>query len=183
MVLHRIFVARVRGLTAPDLAHGKENEMREFEYIATVFADYVNVREGRKPLLIVSAGKSQFAADSLLDIAREDGLSAIYEPLVCEDGELHMHVIIAAKGAPYAREARDLIVDCLSEAVLTRDPARKRELRAQLQLKLGLLLGYSAGECVDFINSDLGRTCPCDCCGSEYTVTQAPDRHASRLFW
>ena len=153
-----------------------------FEYIATVFADYVNVREGRKPLLIVSAGKSQFALESLVGIAREDGMSVIVEPLVCEDGKLHEHALIAAPGAPYAREARDLIVDCLSEAVLTRDYGRKRELRAQLQLKLGMLLGYAAGECVDFVNSELGRTCPCDCCGSEYTVTQAPDRHASSRF-
>jgi len=152
-----------------------------YEYIATVFADYVNVREGRKPLLIVSAGKSQFAYESLVGIAREDGMTVLVEPLVCEDNELHAHVLIAAPGAPYAREARDAIVDCLSEAVLTRDAQRKRELRAQLQLKLGLLLGYAAGECVDFINSELGRSCPCDCCGSEYTVStaQVPDRYAS----
>ncbi len=94
-----------------------------------------------------------------------------WEDLVCEDNKLHRHLFITQAGAPYAREARDAIVDCISEAVLTEDPTRLRELRAQLQLKLGMLLGYSAGECVEFINSDLGRSCPCDCCGSVYTAT------------
>lgn len=153
--------------------------MNDATYIAQVFADYVNVRQGRKPLLIVSAGKSDFAYTTLGGLALEDGLELITDDLVCEDGKLHRHALIAQAGSPYAREARDLIVDCLSEAVLTFDAERKRELRSQLQLKLGMLLGYSAGECVEFINSDLGRTCPCDCCGSEYTVQATPVRDAN----
>ena len=158
--------------------------MSDFDYIAQVFADYVDVREGRKPLLIVSAGKSDFAETALRRLAMEDpAVQYEVEGLVCEDGELWQHLFVTQAGAPYAREARDLIVDCLSEAVLTRDATRKRELRAQLQLKLGMLLGYSAGECVDFINSEIGRTCPCDCCGSEFTVvSQVPDRYASSRF-
>ncbi len=146
--------------------------MSEFDYTAQVFADYNEVRAGRKPLLIVSAGKSSAALVLLSHLAHEDGLTIQHEDLVCEDGRLHRHAFITQAGAPYAREARDLIVDCLSEAVLTDDVTRKRELRGQLQLKLGLLLGYSAGECVDFINSKLGYECPCDCCGSEFTVTR-----------
>lgn len=148
--------------------------MSVFDYIAQAYADYADVLEGRKPLLIVSSGKSAYAVETLYRIALEsEAVSFEWEDLVCEDGNLHRHLFITQRGAPYAREARDLIVDCLSEAVLTRDAQRKRELRAQLQLKLGMLLGHSAGECVDFINSEIGRTCPCDCCGSEFTVVPA----------
>lgn len=161
--------------------------MNLFDYIAQVYADYNDVLDGRKPLLIVSSGKSAFATETLYRCALEsDAVEFTWEDLVCEDGEVHRHLFITQAGAPYAREARDAIVDCLSEAVLTRDATRKRELRAQLQLKLGLLLGYSAGECVEFINSKIGYECPCDCCGSEFTVTRygepAPDRHASSRF-
>lgn len=147
--------------------------MSIFDYIAQTYADYNDVVAGRKPLLIVSEGKSAFAVESLYRLALEsDDIEFTWEYLVCEDGKLHRHLFITQAGAPYAREARDAIIDCLSEAILTDDVTRKRELRAQLQLKLGMLLGYSAGECVDFINSKLGYECPCDCCGSEFTVTR-----------
>jgi hypothetical protein len=119
----------------------------EFDYISQVFADYVDVREGRKPLLIVSAGKSD-----------------------------------AAEGSPYPYEARDAIIDAISEGVLGVTQERAREIRSGLQLKLGLLLGYSAAECIEFINSALGQTCPCDCCGSEFTViAQKTDGNPSRF--
>jgi hypothetical protein len=158
--------------------------MSIFDYIAQSYADYQDVLDGRKPLMIVSSGKSAFATETLYRCALEsDTVEFLHEDLVCEDGELHRHLFITQAGAPYAREARDAIIDCLSEAVLTRKATRKRELRAQLQLRLGLLLGYSAGECVDFINSDLGRSCPCDCCGSEFTATPpVPDRYKSSRF-
>lgn len=147
--------------------------MSRFDYIAQSYADYQDVLDGRKPLMIVSSGKSAYAVESLYRIALEsEAVEFTWEDLVCEDGKLHRHLFITQAGAPYAREARDLIVDCLSEAILTDDVSRKRELRGQLQLKLGMLLGYSAGECVEFINSKLGYECPCDCCGSEFTVTR-----------
>jgi hypothetical protein len=149
------------------------SKMNKFEYIAQACADYQDVLDGRKPLMIVSTGKSYYAVEMLYRLALEsEAVEYLYDDLVCEDGELHRHLFITQAGAPYAREAREAIVDCLSEAILTDDVTRKRELRAQLQLKLGQLLGHSAGECVEFINSKLGYECPCDCCGSEFTVTR-----------
>ena len=158
--------------------------MNEFDYIAQVFADYADVIEGRKPLMIVSAGKSEFAADTLRRLAMQAWqVDYEVEGLVCEDGEYYQHVFITWAGAPYAREAREAITDCISEAVLTRGHAERYELRRKLQVRLGHLLGYSAHEIDEFVNSDLGRTCQCDCCGSPYTVTTpAPDRHESSRF-
>ena len=159
--------------------------MKEFDYIAQAFADYVDVREGRKPLLIVSAGKSDFAETALRRLAMEDrSVQYEVEAFVCEDGELWQHLFVTQAGAPYAREARDAIVDCISEAILTRSVSDRRYLRVQLQTHLGHLLGYSAYEIDEFVNSQLGRTCPCDCCGSEFTAqpTTLPDRHASGRF-
>jgi len=157
-----------------DNAMEGDNTMNDFNYIAQVYADYVLVRDGLKPLLIVSYGKSDFAGVTLAHLAQEDGLTVEFEDLVCEDRKLHRHVFIAQAGSPYAREARDMIIDCIGNAALygTSDE-RKRKLRRNLQFKLGMLLGYSAYECDEFAESDLGRTCPCDCCGSEYTLIPA----------
>jgi hypothetical protein len=153
-------------------------------YIAETFAGYVDVRAGRKPLLIVSYGKSSFAGTTLTNLAFEDEMQVHHEDFVCEDGKLHRHAFICLPGAPYAREARDAIVDCISSAVLTRSKGDRMALRERLQTTLGHLLGHSAAEIRDFVTSDIGRTCPCDCCGSEYTVTagEVPDRHASPRF-
>lgn len=145
--------------------------MSEFDYIASVFADYADVLEGRKPLLIVSEGKSRFAADSIRRLAMESSVVQ-YElhDLVCEDRELHRHVFVCWKGAPYAGEAYDAILDGISEGCMTHDADAKRALRADVQRRVGALLGYRARDIEDFIRSDIGRSCPCDCCGSEFTV-------------
>jgi len=159
--------------------------MSIFDYIAQAYADYQDVLDGRKPLMIVSSGKSAFATETLYRCALEsDTVEFAWEDFVCEDGELHRHLFITQAGAPYAREARDAIYDCISEALLTRSASDRRYLRVQLQTHLGHLLGYSAYEIDEFVNSQLGRSCPCDCCGSEFTVqaTTLPDRHASGRF-
>lgn len=143
--------------------------MTEYDYVAQVFADYNAVREGRKPLLIVSAGKSKFAANELLDIADGDErVTLATDVFVCEDGKLHNHLFIAAAGSPYAREAKEAIWQNIERVAY--DGWAKSRAREDLQLRLGLLLGYSARECLDFIHSDLGRTCPCDCCGGPETA-------------
>lgn len=145
--------------------------MSEFDYIAQVFADYADVVEGRKPLLIVSAGKSQFAYDTITKLAlASDAVQYRLANLVCEDERAYQHAFVCSWGAPYADEAINLILDAISEAV---HPDRDRPLRAirkSLQVALGMLLGYAAAECIEFADSELGRTCPCDCCGGPETA-------------
>lgn len=130
--------------------------MDNFDYVADVFSAYTDVRAGRKPLLIVSAGKSQFALETLLALADEDGLPWVLRDFRCEDGQPHEHLFVAGEGSPYAREAVNLIMSEMS--------------RPDLQVRLGLLLGYTAAEINEFIESELGKTCPCDCCGGPETV-------------
>jgi len=54
--------------------------------------------------------------------------------------------------------AIEMILDAVNQQGLTRN---------QLQLKLGLLLGYSVSECLRFSRSFIGLTCVCDSCGGE----------------
>lgn len=158
--------------------------MNDFAYIAQAFADYIAVREGRKPLLIVSEGKSDFAYDTLRKQAMTDGLEHRLVNLVCEDGEMAHHLFVCQYGAPYAREAEDMILDTIGAACYAPEPLSRKQLaklRGDLQMNLGLLLGYSAAECLDYIESDLGRTCQCDCCGGIETAERLTDGNPSRF--
>ena len=142
-----------------------------FEYIAQTFADYVSVREGRKPLLIVSSEKSTFAYEQIADFAEQDGLRHQCALLIGEDGDLHEHVLVSLPGAPYVREALELI-----------DAVRcGRMSRSDMQMRMGMLLGYSAYEILEFIESHVGRTCKCDCCGGPNTVQDRTDGNPSRF--
>lgn len=149
--------------------------MSRFDYIAQAYADYAAVRAGEKPLMIVSSGKSAFAVESLSRLADEDGLNSIHERFTCEDGHIHTHVFICAAGAPYAYEAISAIWRNIERVAY--DGWNPRRSREALQLELGLLLGYSAQECLDFMRSDIGHTCECDCCGGPETA-ELPALHA-----
>ena len=134
-----------------------------------LMADLAKVRTGQKPLVIGSLGKCYTAGVAAYEIALDDpALDVQLAQLVCEDGEIHFHVFICAKGAPYAREAIEAIFDTIGD-VCYRD-AEPRQARIDLQMRLGLLLGHAAGEILDFTESEIGQTCPCDCCGGKETV-------------
>lgn len=122
-----------------------------------------DVFNGLKPLMIVSEGKSTAAYEATAAWAdRLEGMHCELAMFVCEDGELHEHVFVCREGAPYAREAIEAIFDAVEEF-----PTLSRKA---LQLKLGLLLGYSAAQVIEFTKSVLGKTCKCDCCGGAESV-------------
>jgi hypothetical protein len=140
--------------------------MTKFDnYVADAFADYNDVIEGTKPLLIVSSGKSAYAYESLWGLAKRDFLQVTCETaqLICEDGEVHTHVFIAPAGTTTAQDAIDAIHRNIERVGY--DGWNLKRARQGLQLELGLMLGYEPQAIVDFMRSDLGRTCPCDCCG------------------
>ena len=140
-------------------------------YALDVVRDLREAAAGRKPLVIVSEGKAGPLYGAILDeIDALNGLVYLMAGLVCEDREMHQHCFVTMQGAPYAQEGIDAILDCIgSVAYREADPQRAR---AALQLRLGILLGHTAGECVEFINSEIGQTCPCDCCGGAETVKE-----------
>lgn len=137
----------------------------------TYMTELAAVREGVKPLMIASEGKSPVAYKVLRDIVdADDALEVQISDFICEDGVLYEHAFVCRTGASYAREAVRLIFDTISKAVIAETPHAAGEVRRRHQLRLGLLLGHSAAECAEFSDSELGRTCPCDCCGSEFTA-------------
>lgn len=132
------------------------------------------VRDGLKPLLIVSAGKSIQAYEVATQIACDDpSLRAELAMFVCEDGKLHEHLFVSQDTYPnIARKAIDMIWDAVDEfATVT---------RVELQATLGGWLGYEAQDVLDFINSEIGRTCVCDCCGGIDTIQRMPNDAIAR---
>jgi hypothetical protein len=135
----------------------------EINYALQALTDLGAVRRGEKPLVIISSGKSTKAYELASEMAMsDDELDFDHAMFVCEDGALHEMVFICRMGAPYAREATELVFE--------RD-ARKIS-RFTLQIRLGSLLGYPAAKIVEFTKSEQGKTCPCDLCGGEVLPDQ-----------
>lgn len=143
------------------------SDPKEMSYTLDVMMDLSRVRDGRKALLIVSAGKSVIAYELSCEIAdSDDKLQTIVTMLVCEDGELHEHVLICQKGSAVAIVGLEIIQKRVNGLCT----------RLGLQIYLGGLLGYKAEEIMRFIRSPLGMTCPCDCCGGaqQLMITYQP---------
>jgi len=151
----------------------------EVTYALDAMQGIADVRSGKRQLAIVSAGKSIKAYEFAAEIASEDpALLVQLGCIVCEDGNLHEHAFVAADTYPnVAREALEMIFDAVQESPTV--------TRVQLQARLGGWLGYGAQDILDFINSDIGRTCVCDCCGGAESVQRvahdATDRNTRRF--
>lgn len=109
--------------------------------------------EGEKSLVIVSSGKTTLGYETAVMLAERAFMYHEIVMLRCEDGELHEHVFLGERWR-------------VLEALTQLERREKGEIsRERLQYNLGLLLEYSTDDIVEFIASEVGRTCPCDCCG------------------
>lgn len=126
----------------------------------------VNARE----LAVVSVAKCKTADDFYLlrDVAFSLGLTVGDYLLTCEDGEEHDHLLVSDNSFTIA--AARTMIKSAENGTLT---------RGTLQLNLGELFGYDHDSIIEFIGSDVSRTCPCSCCGGKNN-TQSPqvDREA-----
>jgi hypothetical protein len=131
--------------------------MQNREYFNDALADYVRVTQNEKRAVIVSSGKSTLAYEAVATLAETRGDAYACAMWLCEDGELHEHVIVAEDDYTV-----NLIVDTVERS--------KNGLitRPELQLYLGRFLGYTDEEIVNFIASATARECPCDCCGGPF---------------
>ncbi len=150
-----------------------ETDPNAIAYGMDLMEDLAKVRAGMKPLLIADESKCVTAFAALEDIVAADpALYVRYENLDNEDGEETRHAFVCAAGAPYADEAWELVLQSVMHICLAESPHAATVMRENLQMKLGMMLGYSAAECLEFIASETGRTCKCDCCGSQYSAEE-----------
>ena len=154
----------------------------QVEYGMNAMDDIARVRLGQKPLLIMDQRKCPPAYQAMLDIVAESPeLYCIRTQLVSDNGDLSDHAFICAMGAPYAHEALQAVFDAIADGAQANTDAERAKIRRKAQIHIGLLLGYSGYECIEFADSELGKTCECDCCGSPFTLAKGYDTNPSRF--
>ena len=111
---------------------------------------------GRRDIVIADDSKSQCSISELRRAGREMGLEVINCKLVSDNGAEATHAI-------FGRE----VTDCYRAYNWIIERKAGNISREALQAKLGLMLGFDANDIIDFQLSEIGRTCPCDCCGGK----------------
>ena len=133
----------------------------ERAYFDDAMLDLIDVLDNSKPLMIVSAGKSIRAYETITSMADRAGLYVASAMLRCSDGEMHETVFVGS------RDPNDLYRDRATECVqlVYKNKEGDDFTRPNFQFLMGKLLGTPVDEVLDFIASDVGRHCVCDCCG------------------
>ena len=111
---------------------------------------------GRRDIVIADGSKSEVGLGTFHVTARELGLEASNGLLVSDNGKTVGHTI-------FGRNEQDIV----KAFDLIQQRKDGQLTRVELQAKLGTMLGYHADDIVEFMESEIGQTCPCDCCGGK----------------
>ena len=111
---------------------------------------------GRRDVVIADDSKSQCSINELRRVGREMGLEVVGCRLVSDNGAEAAHAIFGRH-----------VNDCYRAYNWIIERKAGNISRIELQAKLGTMLGYRADDAVEFMGSEIGQTCPCDCCGGE----------------
>ena len=109
---------------------------------------------GRRDVVIADDSKSEVSINTLRQTARELGLEYVNLVLTSDNGKPASHSIFA-RDLHHACHAKDLINQRRGGYIS----------RFELQAALGKMLGFGPSEILEFGESEIGMTCPCDCCG------------------
>jgi hypothetical protein len=140
-------------------------ENNERLYYDDALCHLMDVADGDKPVMCVSAGKSTLAYEMVAMLAKRANLALELVTLTCEDGKLHEHAFVSAHGKVHNASPAKAMVR-LIEDYRDEDPRLRME-RHQFQYRMGAMFGYPPSEIVDFVVSDVAKTCVCDCCGGK----------------
>ena len=111
---------------------------------------------GRRDLVIADDSKSHCSINELRRAGAEMGLEYINVVLTSDNGKPASHSIFG-RDLDTAEKAVELI-QMRKDGYLS---------RFELQAGLGKMLGFGPSEILEFGESEIGMTCPCDCCGGK----------------
>ena len=119
----------------------------------------VAIRKTPRKLAIADSQKvKNVSLDTLRITAGELGLEVAEVQGRGEDGEENTFLIIAEDKATVDDWEFNLL-DVYIHDDLT------PKARMQLQIRMGQALGYTSREIIDFLPTEVAKTCPCTCCG------------------
>ena len=122
-------------------------------------ADVANRKTARKIAIADSQKVSNISLDTLKTTASELGLAFAEVHGRGEDGEDNVYLIVA--------EDRDTVTEWEIELFYVYLFGTTRKGRMQLQIRMGKALGYTSADILEFLPTEVAKTCPCTCCGGE----------------
>jgi len=120
-------------------------------------ADVANRKTPRKIAIADSQKVTNVSLDTLKITARELGLEFAEVVGRGEDGEDNVFLIVA--------EDRDTVTEWEIELFYVYLFGTTRKGRMQLQIRMGKALGYTSADILEFLPTEVAKTCPCTCCG------------------
>ena len=110
----------------------------------------------RKPVAVIEKRKCDEAFTWAWQLARQGVPGVTFQPVSLADGRGHKHpaLMIGDSAA---------ILKLLKR--IRRHQRELESLRAGYQIDVGVMLGYDAVDCYDYVRSELSRTCGCEMCG------------------
>ena len=120
-------------------------------------ADVANRKTARKIAIADSQKVTNISLDTLKTTASELGLVFAEVHGRGEDGEDNVFLIVA--------EDRDTVTEWEIELFYVYLFGTTRKGRMQLQIRMGKALGYTSADILEFLPTEVAKTCPCTCCG------------------
>ena len=122
-------------------------------------ADVANRKTPRKIAIADSQKVKNVSLDTLKTTASELGLEFAEVHGRGEDGEDNVFLIVA--------EDRDTVTEWEIELFYVYLFGTTRKGRMQLQIRMGKALGYTSADILEFLPTEVAKTCPCTCCGGK----------------
>ena len=120
-------------------------------------ADVANRKTPRKIAIADSQKVTNISLDTLKITARELGLAVVETHGRGEDGEDNVFLIVA--------EDRDTAKLWEIELFYVYLFGTSPTARLKFQIRMGQALGYSSSDILEFLPTEVAKTCPCTCCG------------------
>ena len=120
-------------------------------------ADVANRKTPRKIAIADSQKVKNVSLDTLKITASELGLEFAEVVGRGEDGEDNVFLIVA--------EDRDTVTEWELELFYVYLFNTNPKQRIKFQIRMGKALGYTSADILEFLPTEVAKTCPCTCCG------------------
>ena len=120
-------------------------------------ADVANRKTPRKIAIADSQKVTNISLDTLKTTASELGLEFAEVVGRGEDGEDNVFLVVA--------EDRDTVIKWEIDLFFVYLFGTTSKERLRFQIRMGKAFGYTSADILEFLPTEVAKTCPCTCCG------------------